>query len=204
MYRGSKAPDQNCQHGLASWRTRHRFPCPLRRGERLASTFVPIGVRPREWQWKFEDRTPSTAPSLAGWDTSDPRVRNIMRAIVIVTGGVCVLLSSLAVVGSSLSAPAADLPSYFKEIVGTETASPAEIGTRKISCSSTRPCSSFTVGPGRCSKRISWPPIRSSSDCSPGPAGDSILYRPGMASIDAPPVPIAYQLLSPSATARWR
>ena len=55
-----------------------------------------------------------------------------MRTVAIVMGGVCALLSSLVVVGSCSSAHAADVPSYFKEIVGTQTASPAEIGTKNI------------------------------------------------------------------------
>ena len=55
-----------------------------------------------------------------------------MRTFAITRGGVCALLSSLVVVGSGLSAHAADMPSYFKEIVGTQTATPAEIGTKNI------------------------------------------------------------------------
>ena len=52
-----------------------------------------------------------------------------MRTVAIARGGICALLLSL--VGSRPSAHAADFPSYFKDIVGTETASPAEIGTKK-------------------------------------------------------------------------
>jgi hypothetical protein len=55
-----------------------------------------------------------------------------MRIVSIMMGGACGLLSSLVVVGPGSSAQAADLPSYFKEIVGTQTASPAEIGTKNI------------------------------------------------------------------------
>ena len=53
-----------------------------------------------------------------------------MRTVAIALGGICALLLSL--VGSRPAAHAADLPSYFKDIVGTETASPAEIGTKNI------------------------------------------------------------------------
>jgi hypothetical protein len=53
-----------------------------------------------------------------------------MRTVAIALGGICALL--LSFVGSRPSAHAADLPSYFKDIVGTETASPAEIGTKNI------------------------------------------------------------------------
>ncbi|HEV3190517.1 MAG TPA: hypothetical protein VGY54_08480, partial [Polyangiaceae bacterium] len=52
-----------------------------------------------------------------------------MRTVAIVVGGAAALLSSL-IVGAS--ARAAEVPSYFKEIVGTETATPADIGTRNI------------------------------------------------------------------------
>src|ERR1700722_5450898 len=43
-----------------------------------------------------------------------------MRNFAIMLGGVCALLSSLIAVGSGLSAHATDLPSYFKEIGGTD------------------------------------------------------------------------------------
>ena len=41
----------------------------------------------------------------------------------------CATMLSLALSGAVGSAKAADLPSYFKEIVGTQTSSAAEIGT---------------------------------------------------------------------------
>src|SRR5208337_5445795 len=53
----------------------------------------------------------------------------LMRTVAVMLGGGCALLS---VFGSGLSANAADVPSYFKEIVGSQTASPAEIGTKNI------------------------------------------------------------------------
>jgi hypothetical protein len=43
-----------------------------------------------------------------------------MRTVATMMGGACALLSSLIVDGSGSSAQAADLPSYFKEIVGTQ------------------------------------------------------------------------------------
>ncbi len=55
-----------------------------------------------------------------------------MRTVAIMIGGVCALLSSLAVVGSGSSARAADLSAYFKEIVGTSAPSPADIGTKNV------------------------------------------------------------------------
>ena len=55
-----------------------------------------------------------------------------MRTVAITLGGVCALLLSVVAVGSGRPTRAADLPSYFNEIVGAETASPAEIGTRNL------------------------------------------------------------------------
>ena len=65
----------------------------------------------------------------------------------------------------------------------------------RIYCSLTRPCSSSMAMPGSCSKRTSWPSTRSSSGLFSGAGGRFILYRPGMPPIDAPSVPIVYQLL---------
>ena len=55
-----------------------------------------------------------------------------MRTLTIAMCAIGAYLSSLVVVGSDSPARAADVPSYFKEIVGTQTASPAEIGTKNI------------------------------------------------------------------------
>jgi hypothetical protein len=53
----------------------------------------------------------------------------IMRSVPIMIGNACVLLS-LAVV--PVSPRAADVPAYFNEIVATQTATPAEIGTKDV------------------------------------------------------------------------
>ena len=58
-------------------------------------------------------------------------LEKLMRTVAIMLGGAGALLSSLVVAPSS-SARAAEVPSYFKEIVGTEVATPAEIGTKNI------------------------------------------------------------------------
>ena len=55
-----------------------------------------------------------------------------MRTFVAAMGGVGLILSSLFAAGSGAPARAAELPSYFKEIVGTQTASPAQIGTKDV------------------------------------------------------------------------
>jgi hypothetical protein len=117
-----------------------------------------------------------------------------MRTVAIVMGGACALLSSLVVVGSCTSAHAADVPSYFKEIVGTQTASPAEIGTKNILQLNTTMFELYGDAAQVFKKNIlaQHPLILGLFS---GSGGRFILYRPGMAPIDAPPVPIVYQLL---------
>ena len=106
-----------------------------------------------------------------------------------------VLLPSLVVVGSSGSpARAADVPSYFKEIVGTQTASPAEIGTKNILQLNTTMFELYGDAGQLFKKNIlaQHPLILGLFS---GAGGRFILYRPGMAPIEAPQVPIVYQLL---------
>ena len=109
-------------------------------------------------------------------------------------GGVCALLSSVVAVGSGPSARAADLPSYFNEIVGTETASPAEIGTKNILQLNTTMFELYGDA-GQVFKKNILAQHPLILGLFSGAGGRFILYRPGMAPIDAPPVPIVYQLL---------
>jgi hypothetical protein len=109
-------------------------------------------------------------------------------------GGACTLLSSLVVVGSGWSAQAAELPSYFKEIVGTQTAGPAEIGTRNILQLNTTMFELYGDA-GQVFKKNILAQHPLILGLFSGAGGRFILYRPGMAPIDAPPVPIVYQLL---------
>ncbi|HYS86198.1 MAG TPA: hypothetical protein VEN78_14530, partial [Bradyrhizobium sp.] len=44
----------------------------------------------------------------------------------------CALLGSLAVTGPGSQAQGAEVPIYLKSIVGTQAASPAEVGTKNI------------------------------------------------------------------------
>jgi hypothetical protein len=112
-----------------------------------------------------------------------------MRAVAIFMGGACALLS-LVVVG----ARAADVPSYFKEIVGTQTATPAEIGTKNILQLNTTMFELYGDAGQVFRKNIlaEHPIILGLFS---GAGGRFILYRPGMAPLDAPSVPIVYQLL---------
>jgi hypothetical protein len=116
-----------------------------------------------------------------------------MRTFAIVMGGVGALLSSL-VIGPGLPARAADVPAYFKEIVGTETATPAQIGTRNVLQLNTTMFELYNDAAQVFRKNImaAHPVILG---LFTGAGGRFILYRPGMAPIDAPSVPIDYQLM---------
>jgi hypothetical protein len=89
---------------------------------------------------------------------------------------------------------AAELPSYFKGIVGTQSASPAEIGTKDILQLNTTMFELYGDAAQIFKKNIlaQHPLILGLFS---GAGGRFILYRPGMAPIDAPQVPIVYQLL---------
>src|SRR6476659_10080604 len=125
---------------------------------------------------------------------SDPLRKIFMRTVAIILGGVCALLLSVVAVGSGRPARAADLPSYFNEIVGAETASPAEIGTRNLLQLNTTMFELYGDA-GQVFKKNILARHRLILGLFSGAGGRFILYRPGMAPIDAPPVPIVYQLM---------
>ena len=117
-----------------------------------------------------------------------------MRTVAIMMGGVCALLSSLVFVGSGSPARAADLPAYFKEIVGTQTASPAEIGTKNILQLNTTMFELYDDA-GQIFRRTSWRSTRSSSGCSREPADDSSSIAREWRRSTRRQVPIVYQLI---------
>ena len=92
------------------------------------------------------------------------------------------LLSSL-VVGPG-SPARADVPVYFKEIVGTETATPAEIGTKNVLQLNTTMFELYDDAAQVFRKNIlaAHPVILG---LFMGAGGRFILYRPGMPPIDA-------------------
>ena len=116
-------------------------------------------------------------------------------------GGACALLASLAIVGPCSQAQGAELPAYFKEIVGTSAPSPADIGTKNVLQLNTTMFELYGDAAQVFKKNIlSQHPLvlglfsgRGRSILSPRHGAD----RP-------PPVPIVYQLSNPSATAPWR
>ena len=124
-----------------------------------------------------------------------------MRSVAMIIGGAGALLS-LAVAPVS-PAGAADVPEYFNTIVGTETATPAEIGTKNVLQLNTTMFELYGDAGQIFRKNIlaKHPVILGLFS---GAGGRFILYRPGMAPLDAPSVPIAISCSSRSATARWR
>jgi hypothetical protein len=107
-------------------------------------------------------------------------------------GGAGVLLS--LVVAPVPPAHAADVPAYFNEIVGSETATPSDIGTKDVLQLNTTMFDLYNDAGLIFRKNIlaKHPVILG---LFTGAGGRFILYRPGMPPIDAPPVPITYQLL---------
>ena len=117
-----------------------------------------------------------------------------MKHTSTLVGGACALLASLAIVGPCSQAQGAELPAYFKEIVGTSAPSPADIGTKNILQLNTTMFELYGDAAQIFKKNIlaKHPVILGLFS---GAGGRFILYRPGMAPIDAPSVPLVYQLL---------
>jgi hypothetical protein len=116
----------------------------------------------------------------------------IMRRIATVIGGAAVLLS-LAMAPVS-PAGAADVPAYFNPIVGTETATPAEIGTKNVLQLNTTMFELYGDA-GQIFRKNILAKHSVILGLFSGAGGRFILYRPGMPPLDAPSVPISYQLL---------
>src|ERR1700733_5477548 len=114
-----------------------------------------------------------------------------MRTIGTMTGGACVLLSSLFVAGG---ARAADVPSYFNEIVGTQAASPAEVGTKNVLQLNTTMFELYGDA-GQVFKQNILAQHPLILGMFSGAGGRFILYRPGQPPLEAPPVPVTYQLM---------
>ena len=89
---------------------------------------------------------------------------------------------------------AADLPPYLQELVGAPASTPGEIANQNVLQLNTAMFDLYGNAAAIFKKNIlaNHPVILALFS---GAGGRFILYRPGMAPIDAPPVPIAYQLL---------
>ena len=117
-----------------------------------------------------------------------------MKHASIIVCSIGLMLPPLAAIENGSSARAAELPSYFKAIVGTETASPAEIGTKNVLQLNTTMFELYGDAAQIFKKNIlaQHPVILGLFS---GAGGRFILYRPGMPPLDAPSVPIVYQLM---------
>jgi hypothetical protein len=109
-------------------------------------------------------------------------------------GSACALVTSLAMLGPGSQAQGAEVPAYLKSIVGTEAASAAEVGTKNILQLNS---SMFELYDN--SSRIFQRNLLAQHPVIlglfSGAGGRFILYRPGKAPLEAPPVPIIYQLM---------
>jgi hypothetical protein len=116
----------------------------------------------------------------------------IMRSVAMIIAGAGALLSLAG--ASVLPVRADDVPAYFNTIVGTENATPAEIGTKNVLQLNTTMFELYGDAGQIFRKNIlaKHPVILGLFS---GAGGRFILYRPGMPPLDAPSVPISYQLL---------
>src|SRR6202048_107367 len=110
------------------------------------------------------------------------------------TGSARALLTSVAIAWCGAQAQGAEVPAYLKPIVGTQTASPAEVGTKNILQLNASMFELYDAS-GKIFQRnfLAQHPVI--LGLFSGAGGRFILYRPGMAPIDAPPAPIVYQLM---------
>jgi hypothetical protein len=116
-----------------------------------------------------------------------------MRIVVTIVGGACALLLPI-VAGLSSPLRAADVPTYFKDIIGTEAATRAETSTKNILQLNTIMFELYGDAAQVFRRNIlaEHPVILGMFS---GAGGRFILYRPGMAPLEAPSVPTVYQLL---------
>jgi hypothetical protein len=116
-----------------------------------------------------------------------------MKHVATVICGICLQFSPAAI-GSFSFARADELPPYFKPIVGTQTSSTAEVGTKNVLQLNTTMFELYGDAAQIFKKNIlaQHPVILGLFS---GAGGRFILYRPGMAPLEAPQVPIDYQLL---------
>jgi hypothetical protein len=109
-------------------------------------------------------------------------------------GSACALLASLAIIGPASQVRGAEVPAYLKSIVGTQAAGAAEIGTKNILQLNTTMFELYDDSSKIFQRNfLAQHPVI--LGLFSGAGGRFILYRPGMAPIDAPAVPIVYQLM---------
>jgi hypothetical protein len=104
------------------------------------------------------------------------------------------LLTCLAIAYCGAQAQGAEVPAYLKPIIGTQTASPTDIATQNVLQLNAQMFELYNSSAKIFQHNfLAQHPVI--LGLFSGAGGRFILYRPGMAPIDAPPVPIAYQLM---------
>jgi hypothetical protein len=117
-----------------------------------------------------------------------------MRTFPIVISGACALTSLALLLTPAAPTRAGDVPDYFREIVTVESASPSEVGAKNILALNATMFDLYADAARIFKKNIlaEHPVILGLFS---GAGGRFILYRPGLPSLEAPSVPIVYQLL---------
>jgi hypothetical protein len=110
------------------------------------------------------------------------------------SAGARALAVSLAIGLCGLPARAQEAPPSLKPILRTQTASPADVGTQNILQLNASMFELYDAS-SRIFQRNLLAQHPLILGLFSGAGGRFILYRPGMAPIDAPPVPIVYQLM---------
>jgi hypothetical protein len=112
----------------------------------------------------------------------------------IIVCSIGLMIPALTAIENGSPARAAEVPAYFKPIVGTETSSAAEIGTKNVLQLNTTMFELYGDAARIFQKNIlaQHPVILALFS---GAGGRFILYRPGQPPLDAPQVPIDYQLM---------
>src|SRR5271155_633563 len=116
------------------------------------------------------------------------RRRSLLKRLVGAT------LASIAFAGAAVTAHADDLPDYMRPISGHPTSSPADVATQNVLALNTAMFDLYGDAAKIFQKNIlaQHPVILGLFS---GAGGRFILYRPGQPPLDAPSVPIVYQLL---------
>jgi hypothetical protein len=117
-----------------------------------------------------------------------------MRQNLFLNRFICLTMSCIAIAGVIGTATAEDLPAYMQPISGHVTSSPAETATKDV----------LALNAGMFELYDDAAKIFQSNILSKHPVilglfsgagGKFILYRPGQPPLEAPPVPVVYQLL---------
>ena len=107
---------------------------------------------------------------------------------------VCLLLISVALGGLTFAAMAEDLPSYMAPIAGRTNSNAATIATNNVLALNARMFDLYENS-GKLFRQNLMAKHPIILGLFSGAGGRFVLYRPGMPPLEAPPVPISYQLM---------